>query len=332
MKKKVIEIVFIIIVCVSVISFILFLEKHKDLSQETYQVHRKCVSNEYIKGVDVSYYQKSIDWNIVKKSGIDFGFARVSDGTTKIDPKFVANWIDMKDSGIIRGAYQFFRPNQDPIDQAKLFIMIVESAGGFEENDLPSVIDVEITGSTPSKKIIENIIAWLNHVETYTKKKPIIYTGPYFWELNDLGNEFKEYPLWTAHYTKKDECPLIPDPWNNWTFWQFTGSGDVSGISTVVDINIFDGTRDDLFVFIKDVKVIHSESSIEFKEDDIKDAEPNIIDSEYDNINKEDDNNKEEDFPYEKGCECNIQNIKDNNSYYLIIMVGLLLIVRKTRR
>jgi len=340
MRNKVLGTIFIAIVCIGIIVFIFSLENFESGSNDVYEVHRKCVSSEYIEGIDVSYYQKDIDWQTVKNHDITFGFARVSDGITKIDPKFTQNWVGMKDVEIIRGAYQFFRPNQDPLEQAQLFVTIVEGAGGFEDSDLPSVIDVEVTGNIPNYEIIDNMIIWLNFMEEYTQKKPIIYAGPYFWELNNLGDEFKDYPLWVAHYTREGECPLIPDPWSDWTFWQYTGSGEVKGVETIVDINIFDGTYNDLLTFIDNCKTVHAEPSIE-PEDDVKDATPDIEDSTYEDVNtKEDvkikdagvDCNCEGDD--KTGCECGIANISEGDIRYLIITIigGFFLLRARSKR
>ncbi len=51
---------------------------------------------------------------------------------------------------------------------------------------------------------------------------------------------------WYHDYQDTSFCPTTPDPWTKWTFWQWTSSGTVSGISGNVDRNIFDGTLDDL--------------------------------------------------------------------------------------
>src|SRR5690242_3432914 len=62
-------------------------------------------------GIDVSYYQESIQWKRVRRDGgVVFAFIRVSDGLTVEDPLFSANWNGAKRAGIMRGAYQHFRP------------------------------------------------------------------------------------------------------------------------------------------------------------------------------------------------------------------------------
>src|SRR6478609_8516191 len=80
------------------------------------------VSGDAVHGIDVSSYETSIDWPMAKASGIDFAFIRVSDGLQYRDPKFATYWPDAKAAGLMRGAYQFFRPQQDPIAQADLLL------------------------------------------------------------------------------------------------------------------------------------------------------------------------------------------------------------------
>src|SRR3954466_14515605 len=70
-----------------------------------------------VKGIDVSVYQGTINWTAVKNDGVKYAVIRVSDGLNSIDSKFAANWSGAKTAGIKRGAYQFFRPSQDPIAQ-----------------------------------------------------------------------------------------------------------------------------------------------------------------------------------------------------------------------
>ena len=41
-----------------------------------------------IRGVDVSYYQGEIDWEILGGEGIDFAFIKATEGSSHIDIKF----------------------------------------------------------------------------------------------------------------------------------------------------------------------------------------------------------------------------------------------------
>ena len=103
-----------------------------------------CAAGATVKGMDVSTYQSTIDWTKVKPAGVDFAFARISDGTANPDDQFKANWEGMKASGIVRGAYQYWRASADPTAQAALVASSVKAAGGIEPaDDLPIVMDIE---------------------------------------------------------------------------------------------------------------------------------------------------------------------------------------------
>jgi len=202
---------------------------------------RSCKPSQTVKGIDVSYYQERIDWARVKGAGVDYAFIRVSDGSTFIDPRFQENWRNARTAGVKRGAYQFFRSNKDPIVQADL---LLEHMGALEEGDLPPVIDVESTDGQSAATIARKVQQWADRIEEVTGVKPIIYTGPYFWQDQVRSTAFASYPLWIAHYGT--DCPLIPAPWSQYTFHQFTDSGRIDGIRGNVDTNTFAGTLADL--------------------------------------------------------------------------------------
>ena len=42
---------------------------------------RTCRPAQTVKGIDVSYYQGTIDWQAAKNDGVEYAFIRVSDGT-----------------------------------------------------------------------------------------------------------------------------------------------------------------------------------------------------------------------------------------------------------
>ena len=207
---------------------------------------RVCASGETTLGIDVSYYQGVIDWNAVRNAGIKFAFVRVSDGNAFSDPKFTANWNGARQAGIIRGAYQFFRPNQNVTAQADKMIAAI---GTYEPGDLPPVVDVEATGGLSATAIQSRLRTWVDRVKNALGVTPIIYTGKYFWR-DEVGApaSFAPNPLWIAQYTSL--CPDIPGPWQRWTFWQYTDSGHVAGISGNVDMNRFNGSLSDLQVFV----------------------------------------------------------------------------------
>lgn len=213
-----------------------------DVGSETEQAFsRTCAAGPTVKGIDVSYWQSNVDWPRVAEDGVKFAFIRVSDGLNHVDTKFERNWAGARDQGILRGAYQFFRSNQDPIAQANL---LIEKVGQLEAGDLPPVIDVESRDGQSAATIRRKVGQWLDHVEAALGVRPIVYTGPYFWRDQVSGADFDDHPLWIAHYGTS--CPYVPPTWTSWTFHQHSSSGRVRGISGNVDMNVFNGTLNEL--------------------------------------------------------------------------------------
>ncbi len=112
----------------------------------------------------------------------------------------------------------------------------------LEAGDLPAVLDLETTGGLSVGELCDRATIWLEAVEKATLMRPIIYTYPGFWD--NLGTKrFADYPLWIAHYTTAEE-PWVPGGWKTWTFWQYSDTGTVSGVSGNVDTNIFESVRE----------------------------------------------------------------------------------------
>ncbi|WP_445240864.1 GH25 family lysozyme [Microcoleus vaginatus] len=191
-----------------------------------------------IRGIDVSDYQPNVNWQAVARDGITFSFVKSTEGATFVAQSFARNWAAMKAAGIQRGAYHFFRPASSIQGQIDLFLKTVK----LEPGDLPPVLDVETTGGLSTTQLCDRAAIWLEAVEKATLMRPIIYTYPGFWD--NLGTKrFADYPLWIAHYTTAEE-PWVPGGWKTWTFWQYSDSGSVSGVSGNVDTNIFESVRE----------------------------------------------------------------------------------------
>jgi lysozyme len=206
---------------------------------------RVCAAGTTVKGIDVSKWESSINWTSVKNGGYAFAFIRVSDGTTSPDAKFAGYWAGAKAAGVIRGAYQFFRPSQNVTTQAN---MMINAIGTYRPGDLPPVIDVEATGSLSPATVASKVRQWVDKVYAAVGVRPIVYTGKYFWRDQVGGpSSFAPNPLWIAQYTTL--CPDLPSPWTKWTFWQYTDTGSVPGISGHVDTNRFNGSLADLRAF-----------------------------------------------------------------------------------
>ena len=203
-----------------------------------------CATGATVPGIDVSKWDGNVDWTAVAGSGQKFGIARVSDGTTYPDATFATHWKAIKQAGLIRGAYQFFRPEQDPIAQANLALSALAS-DPIGAGDLPFILDIEVTDGVPATTLRTRVQTWLDAIQNGTGKKPIVYTAAFM--SSALGTGFGSYPLWVANYGAA--CPLLPSGWSHWVMWQYGGSNSVPGISSNVDLNVFNGSLTDLQAF-----------------------------------------------------------------------------------
>lgn len=209
-----------------------------------------------VAGIDVSYWNAGIDWPKVRAAGQRYVFAKATEGDYYADPTFDDNWRGAKTAGLLRGAYHFFRSNVDPKKQATKFIDYVKSMN--DNGELPPVLDLETNDGQTKEKVIARVRTWLDLVEAAFNKKPIIYSGQYFLQdyLSVAGGGpplwAKDHPLWLAQYPTvyvDGSKPTLPRGWFNWTFWQYSDKGRVNGINAKVDMNVFDGTLDDLYRF-----------------------------------------------------------------------------------
>jgi GH25 family lysozyme M1 (1,4-beta-N-acetylmuramidase) len=196
-------------------------------------------------GVDVSGYQgTSINWGAVKAAGRVFAFAKATEGTGFVDSAFAHNWPGMRNAGVLRGAYHFFRPGTDGAAQADAFVNQIVAQGGLVAGDLPPVADVEVSDNMSAATVVARLHAFLDRVQARTGRVPLIYTANFFWG-SYLGNpNFSGYPLWVANYGPS--CPYLPNAWADWKFWQNSDNDSVSGIPGGVDGDMFNGTLAEL--------------------------------------------------------------------------------------
>ena len=199
-----------------------------------------------IRGIDVSHFQGTINWQKVAASNVAFAYTKATDSVGFKDTHFTANYDGMKSNGILRGAYHFFRPKADAKAQADSFLHVVKE---LKPGDMPPTLDVEKDDGKSPAVIIKGVQVWLDEVEKALGRTPIIYTFGNFWNTKLAGtSEFSEHPLWIAHYTSKPK-PIMAKGFSKFTIWQFTseGGGAVGGISGKgLDLDRFNGTLEEL--------------------------------------------------------------------------------------
>lgn len=195
-------------------------------------------------GFDVSEYQGKIQWEALGKVEgqypLDFVFVRSTAGKDKTDLRFDANWEGAKKAGLLRGAYHYYRPNENSLEQAANFIVHTP----LRKGDLPPVLDIEQMPENQSMDRLKlGLQKWLDAVEKHYGVQPIIYTGEKYYDAF-LKEEFSQYTFWIANYNF-----FVEEIDSGWMFWQFTESGEIAGVPGKVDLNVFNGPKERLEYF-----------------------------------------------------------------------------------
>lgn len=196
-----------------------------------------------IHGIDISHYQGHIDWRELQDATIQgypvrFVIMKATEGSSRVDKNFRANFYNAREHGFIRGVYHFWSNNSSPREQAQFFLNNVKLLQG----DLPPVLDVEHKPKNVSvEDFQQDVLTWLHIVEDHYHVKPIIYTYYKFKTKYLDASVFDDYPYWIAHYYVDNVEYGGP-----WKFWQHTDAGRLPGISGNVDLDIYNGSYYDL--------------------------------------------------------------------------------------
>ena len=223
--------------------------KHHNLLQENLQVlesgELQYVENGVVvshKGIDVSRYQKNIDWNKVAEAGVEYAFIRVgvrgwgAEGRIKLDETFEQNIQGATAAGIKVGVYFFSQAvnEAEAIEEAEV---VLDAISGYNIT-YPIVYDVEKT-SEPTGRMNQISVeertrvarAFIDKIKEagYT---PMIYSNMEMWSvLIDMAS-FEDVEKWFAYYGTKLYFPY------EYAVWQYSDKGSIDGISGDVDLNI----------------------------------------------------------------------------------------------
>jgi lysozyme len=195
-----------------------------------------------IHGIDVSYYQGTIDWPSVRANGTTFAYIKATEGGDVADKKFSENWEGAGQAGLKRGAYHFYyfcRPVEEQIAWFKEHVPVDPDA-------LPPALDMEWNPQSktchlrpPRDKILADMQVFLDELERYYGKRPLIYSSVDFHRDG--------YPFWLRS-VKDFPAKRYGD--RRWHIWQYTEKGSLPGVSGNIDKNAFAGTHADWAKFV----------------------------------------------------------------------------------
>ncbi|GAA4626586.1 hypothetical protein GCM10023196_035430 [Actinoallomurus vinaceus] len=180
-------------------------------------------------GVDVSSYQGAYDWGKAKRNRVAFGIVKATEGLTIRDSQFARNWRELKRVGLVRGAYHFGHPKNDPVAEAEFFYSVIGPV--LEDGDLV-VLDHEASDGQSPGRCSSWAQAFTAHLEL-RGLAPIVYTFLSFAEEGrcaGLGGR----PLWIADPSRPAGQPRVPGPWTSWVMHQYSETGGI-------DRDVFNG-------------------------------------------------------------------------------------------
>lgn len=197
-----------------------------------------------IHGIDVSKFQTTVDWQTAQANGVSFAFIKATEGGDQIDPLFNQHWRGAARAGVPRGAYHFFYHCRPAIEQARWFIANVPRS----PKALPPVLDMEWTPTSPTCRIRNSpeyirseAQIFIAALQSHYGQRPILYTAIDFFQDNEL------WRVQGADFWLRSVAAHPSDLYagQKWTFWQYSGTGQVPGIAGKVDLNAFAGTARD---------------------------------------------------------------------------------------
>ena len=203
------------------------------------------IKDEYARGIDVSRWQGDIDWARVAGAGITHAMAKMTEGGTYTDPKFVVNLRGMQANGLKRGVYHYFRAlSSTPCEQlANIQARLAEV--GFKVGEDILAIDVESKGNEKASpdQVADALfqLVTLIRISLLDGAYPYIYASPNYWSNSVAWRkyDFCECPLWIANWNVVQ--PVVPETWSSqgksWQWWQHSSKGQVDGIEGEVDLD-----------------------------------------------------------------------------------------------
>ena len=234
-----------------------------------------------ILGIDVSQWNPTMDWKLLKENGVEFAIIKATQGNYSVDPLLKTHVEGAKKAGMIVGLYHWCDPLVKYAAQADFFLRTVQGL----EFDLVAA-DVEqfwadwgewsrkaITKYLAPEVISENGRNTLAYWADRIRQPGVLYTRTSFVQAyaRPMLNWMGRVALWMAHYPynstrlstswaqfKTVHKPAISGPTmpagfaaNSWRFWQFTGDKFVlPGCSGAIDVNAFNGDLDGLLRFV----------------------------------------------------------------------------------
>lgn len=191
-------------------------------------------------GIDVSKWNREIDWDRVKQAGVEFaiirlGYRGATTGSLVEDPYFEKNMKGAASAGIPVGVY-FFTQALDPVEAVEEASMVITLCRNYKL-DYPVFIDTEGLGGNGRADGLDieartNVCAaFCKTIEGAGYRAGVYSSRNWYNGMLDVS-VLNDYIIWLAEYR---DTPLYQGYYH---MWQYTSSGKVDGIEGNVDFNL----------------------------------------------------------------------------------------------
>ena len=193
------------------------------------------------KGIDVSKWQAEIDWEKAKADGVEFAMLRAGYGQGNIDEQFYRNADECTRLGIPFGVYWFSyayteamarREAEHCLEAVRPYKLSYPVAFDFEYD---SVSYAQKHGVTITKQRASDMTRAFCEEIRVNGYAPIVYANPDYLSRYFDADIANRYDIWLAQWPNN---PDVNNPPRECTMWQYTSSGNVSGINGRVDMNV----------------------------------------------------------------------------------------------
>jgi GH25 family lysozyme M1 (1,4-beta-N-acetylmuramidase) len=198
-----------------------------------------------IRGIDVASYQHqngaAISWASVGRAGYKFAAIKTTEGNYYVNPYAISDIVSAMSAGLYATVYHFAIPNiTTGAAQAQFALKYSKYRSGGRA--LPLMLDIEYDPYVSTDHTNECyglsaaamrtwISSFVSTARSATGQYPIIYTTANWWDTcTGSSTAFGADPMWVAAYGVSR--PPMPAGWPAYTFWQYSSSGTVSGVST----------------------------------------------------------------------------------------------------
>lgn len=191
-------------------------------------------SGEWIKnplGIDVSKYQRDIDWEQVSNN-VSYAIIKAH-GQTGEDPYYSANMKGAKQNGVPVGVYSYTYSTtvDQATNEANAVVQLVNREGGV---DLPIYFDIEDAAQRDLdiQSRTDLVNAFCNVVRNSGYRPGVYASMNWFNHYIDMDQIPSDVSIWCARYSSKE--PNIKRPCE---IWQYSSTGTIPGIAGNVDLD-----------------------------------------------------------------------------------------------